>query len=828
MWNGKPDECANCVYQDQPGFNVGHMGSSPGKQPDGPVEIMFVGEALGEDEIDARYNFAGGAGRTLNKHLVDTGIVRDKCFITNVVRCHPPGNEAPRPSAIRQCRKFLVDELVRVRPNLIVTLGDTATSWFTGDVGRITFRRGSVLPTPFGKMMASIHPAALWRNPKVFIPLFRRDLASAWKESQYPEYRYKENFDWWPSVDSIREVCYESVRRKRVTLDIETSFGDGLVRIGLGWCDRAISIPMVRGGGDCSSYYTNSEEREIVDLVYELLRDDSVAKGTHNGVDYDNYQLTNAGFHVQGFQYDGIIMHHCLHPELEHKLAKVASVHSTVPYYKELAKGKGEMVRLNPDEVGRYNSLDVKAQDESISDMEIRLKGMGMWRHYIEMALPMQEVACTALRRRGIYTDMSILSNRAMSLDSEVRVLDHAIRDFTWPGFNPGTNSGDVPKLLHGIWNYPVLGWTEKTHKPKADEDTFLKVKEMVTDPCHSQVLDLMTRYRQRAKIASSWTDDFAPSMDGRLHPDWLAYRTRTDRLASYPNVQNLPTDDNGECRKIFTVQYPENVFFYCDGKQAELRWNAIRAQDEPLLTNFKEYDAICWEIEYEETHHNRSGELVRLKTAKRAADPHIRNACDMWQTAPDHITHEMRFRGKIYVFGIQYGGTPESVLSHGGRGLTRSTANLDQLKQMEKNWWAKHPALLQMREESKARTKATRLYKCDIMGCQRQFFDPIADAIRECWDHDPQHGIAHIINHAHVPFELWCQENLKTDKNTFGSWGPVLQIHDALISEVPEDRVPECRAVLQREWETPFEMHGKKWIIPADFKVARRFNELR
>jgi DNA polymerase I-like protein with 3'-5' exonuclease and polymerase domains len=199
-----------------------------------------------------------------------------------------------------------------------------------------------------------------------------------------------------------------------------------------------------------------------------------------------------------------------------------------------------------------------------------------------------------------------------------------------------------------------------------------------------------------------------------------------------------------------------------------------------------------------------------------------------MWQTVPDNVTVEMRFRGKIFVFGIQYGGTAESVLAHGGRGLSRSTANLEQLKTMEKLWWEKHPALYEMREKAKADVKATRLYVCPIMGCKRQFFGPIADAIRERWDHDPQHGIAHIVNNAHVPFELWCQANLKTDKNTFGSWGPVLQIHDALISEMPEDRVPEARAELKRMWEQPFTMHGKQWIIPADMKTARRFNELR
>lgn len=820
----KPDSCRHCVYAQCPGFNPGHMGTTPGLQPTGPVKIMFVGEALGETEVSASYNFAGGAGRVLNYLLQDAGISRDACYFTNVVRCHPPGNEDPKPAAIAACRKFLEDELARVKPNLIIGLGNIPLAWFTGETS-ITKRRGSLFQTQYGKFMAVLHPAAVMRQPQLLRPVTLWDLKRARQVSQTADPVQDDNFEVWPSVDQVLEVCNEARKRGIITLDIETSFGHALVRLGLGWSDRAISIPLVHGGGDPSPYYSPAQEADIVDAVCDLFADPTVVKRGHNSVAYDAYHLTNTGFTIVNHD-DTIVMHHCLYPELEHKLEKVASVQTAVPYhfYKEEAKGRGEMILQDPTRLGLYNCKDVKVTHEVGEDMTIRLKGLGLYDLYKSMALPMQEVACTALQRRGIYVDVATLDQQSLVLLSEVEELDALIQTLTWPGFNPGTNSADVPHLIHNIWKYPVLAWTDKTHKPKADEDTFLKIQEMAK-PEHGQILDLILEYRQTKKLYSSWVEDFFPGPDGRLHPEWLAYRTRTGRLASYPNVQNLPTKEGGKARRIFTVQFPDNVLLLFDRRQAELRYIAILAQDEPLLNVFDTYDSICKEIETYEA--SKLPVPERLKQAQREWDPHIRNACDMWNCPPESVTHEMRFRGKIFVFGIIYGGTAESVLAHGGRGLSRTTANLELLKSMERNWWEKHPAI-RAYLDGVARDVREHRFLRDPNGWIRQFYGPIRQAVREGWDYFPQRGIAHLMNQTHIPFELWCQKNLKTDRVEFGSWGPVLQIHDALICELPANRLDEAWHEAKRLLELPWTYRGKRYIFPADRKVGKRFNELR
>lgn len=83
-------------------------------------------------------------------------------------------------------------------------------------------------------------------------------------------------------------------------------------------------------------------------------------------------------------------------------------------------------------------------------------------------------------------------------------------------------------------------------------------------------------------------------------------------------------------------------------------------------------------------------------------------------------------------------------------------------------------------------------------------------------------------MNRMHIPFEQWCQANLKTDAIPFGSWGPILQIHDALINEIPADRVDEAWREAERLIERPWVYKGKEYIFPADHMVGTRFSELR
>ena len=85
--------------------------------------VMFIGEGPGFHEDQQGRPFVGAAGQFLDELLVMVGLKRADVFITNVVKCRPPGNRDPRPEEIDACRNYLDRQIALIRPKMIITLG---------------------------------------------------------------------------------------------------------------------------------------------------------------------------------------------------------------------------------------------------------------------------------------------------------------------------------------------------------------------------------------------------------------------------------------------------------------------------------------------------------------------------------------------------------------------------------------------------------------------------------------------------------------------------------------------------------------------------------
>jgi uracil-DNA glycosylase family 4 len=92
---------------------------------DGPVdaEVMFIGEGPGYHEDQRGHPFVGPAGRLLDELLAAIDLDRSKVYITNVVKCRPPGNRDPLPHEIEACAPYLERQLALIKPKVVVTLG---------------------------------------------------------------------------------------------------------------------------------------------------------------------------------------------------------------------------------------------------------------------------------------------------------------------------------------------------------------------------------------------------------------------------------------------------------------------------------------------------------------------------------------------------------------------------------------------------------------------------------------------------------------------------------------------------------------------------------
>jgi len=128
------------------------------------ARIMFIGEGPGKDEDEQGIPFVGRAGQLLNKILVSADFDRSQVYITNVVKCRPPGNRLPNPDETRVCRNYLEAQIRIIRPKIIVCLGALACQIIIDPRVRITQTRGRWMMRNNIMIMATYHPAALLRN----------------------------------------------------------------------------------------------------------------------------------------------------------------------------------------------------------------------------------------------------------------------------------------------------------------------------------------------------------------------------------------------------------------------------------------------------------------------------------------------------------------------------------------------------------------------------------------------------------------------------------------------------------------------------------------
>ncbi|MBM3211938.1 uracil-DNA glycosylase [Candidatus Poribacteria bacterium] len=140
------------------------------------AKLVFVGEAPGEDEDLQGKPFVGRAGQKLTQIIEAMGLKREQVYITNVLKCRPPGNRNPLPEEIKVCEPFLINQLKLIKPKIICALGTFSAQTLLRTDQRISLLRGRFHTYQGIKVMPTYHPAYLLRNPK-----FKRDV---WEDVQ--------------------------------------------------------------------------------------------------------------------------------------------------------------------------------------------------------------------------------------------------------------------------------------------------------------------------------------------------------------------------------------------------------------------------------------------------------------------------------------------------------------------------------------------------------------------------------------------------------------------------------------------------------------------
>jgi len=131
------------------------------------AKIVVIGEAPGQNEAEQGEPFVGKAGGLLTNILKAAGWSREQVFITNVLKCRPPGNRDPEPTEATNCRKFLEMQIRCIDPEWILCFGRIASVHLLGlepdtTIGSL---RGKIHEYQGRKVICTYHPSYLFHNP---------------------------------------------------------------------------------------------------------------------------------------------------------------------------------------------------------------------------------------------------------------------------------------------------------------------------------------------------------------------------------------------------------------------------------------------------------------------------------------------------------------------------------------------------------------------------------------------------------------------------------------------------------------------------------------
>ena len=157
-------KCGLCQTRHNVVFGVGNP----------EAKVLFVGEGPGENEDLQGEPFVGRAGKLLDTMLDAVDLSRERnIYIANIVKCRPPQNRDPLPEEQEACISWLRNQFAIMRPKIIVCLGRIAGMKLMDPNMKITKQHGQFIDRKGTLMMATLHPAALLRNPSQKPEAFR-------------------------------------------------------------------------------------------------------------------------------------------------------------------------------------------------------------------------------------------------------------------------------------------------------------------------------------------------------------------------------------------------------------------------------------------------------------------------------------------------------------------------------------------------------------------------------------------------------------------------------------------------------------------------------
>ena len=514
--------------------------------------------------------------------------------------------------------------------------------------------------------------------------------------------------------------------------------------------------------------YLGVPDQLSLDWVFEKLKplfEDPQLKKVGQNIKYDLIVLRNEGVNLRGVAFDTMLASYILNPDgRRHNLDDLARDflgHTTIKYKDVVGTASKE---IGFDEVDVESATNYAAEDADITwrlyeKLSPLLKGDDL-KLFLELELPLIEVLAE-MEIHGMKLDQKHLQNLSKKIQKMMEDRVEQIYSLAGEQFN--INS---PKQLSVIL-FEKLG-LPAVKKTKSGYSTDVSVLEELA--AEHDLPEMILTYRQLGKLKSTYVDALQEdifSKTGRVHTSFNQTVAATGRLSSSnPNLQNIPirTEMGREIRKAFTAE-GSNYLLSADYSQVELRILAHLSEDEALIEAFQ------------------MGE-----------DIHTRTACEIFGTSPDRLDAEARRMAKAVNFGIVYG------LS--AFGLSRQLKIFPKdAKKFIDQYFALYKKVKVYMEETVAQAREVG-YTMTIMNRKRYLPDlksqnrQVREAAERVAVNSPVQGsAADLIKLAMIQLAKKISEKKLKSRM-------ILQVHDELLFECPEDEEQEIRALVKKGME--------------------------
>lgn len=505
----------------------------------GPADakLAIVGEAPGAEEDKAGIPFCGPSGKMLDELLLDAGIKRSDCYITNVVKYRPPLNDLGKiPKEVLEASKVqLYEELTKLKPNTILAVGATAMEALTLEKGIMKYR-GSVLISKVAgiKVVPIIHP----RN--IIVPkgkggveyfykfITRLDIQKAVKESKSQEFTPPTRFLQIAKTSyQLYKFLDEYKNSSLVSIDVETSNSIPIC-IGLAFNhSHGISVPLFTLESKKSKIeLSKSDQVEIWYLLSNFLSQPDL-KYLGQNFKFDHQLLIRPlkliEYEPNRLHADTSLMMEVAYPELPKNLGFIGSIFTNEPYYKDEGK-EFDYRKHKVEQLLHYNSKDVVVTYEGYEELLKELVEIGMDKFYFEYENLLHDFYME-LENEGILRNEERKEELLVKYRGQDESGDKRLEELLNMKLNVNSPR-KVSEAVFGVLNLP--------HRETTGEDDlvsllgFLKsesaAKQKYDVPRCSQILNLILTQRQVKKTIGTYLE---------AEPDYDGYFRSSYRISS-------------------------------------------------------------------------------------------------------------------------------------------------------------------------------------------------------------------------------------------------------------------------------------------------------